>query len=734
MITGIYINNVATYNTSVQLTDLKKINFIFGANGSGKTTIGRIIDQASGYTHCSLQWATGESIKTLVYNRDFIDRNFHQKSTVKGVFTLGDDQVEAERQIAILRPKVEKLTTDIISLNIQLHGKDKHDGKFSEKQGLELEIQTKCWQKKQLYDSYFQEAFTGFRNSAEKFKNKIFQEKKINTSTLLSLETLKGKASIIFASNVERYESISSFDASTLIEAEFNPILAKNIIGNQDVNISKLVDTLDNIDWVKQGREYYEKSYPQCPFCQQITSSSFFDELIQFFSKAYDLDVELVEQLYNQYINTSDKVLSTIQFICSQNNPTLEIEIFQIETKILHERLERNKGILQKKLSEPSLKISLEPIEPIVTKILGLIEDANQKVLKHNQVVQNLSSEKQGLINQVWKFIINELDCDLNYYTNQKNKLESAITGMNITLSKKTELLNKLNDEVQQYEKKATSTTPTVNQINDLLKSFGFTSFHISPIDEHSHYKICRANGDDASQSLSEGEKTFITFLYFYSLIKGSHISSGITENRIVVFDDPISSLDSDILYIVSSLIKRTFDHVRSGDCSIKQVFILTHNVYFHKEITFNPRRNKTSNINDETFWMVKKNFNGSTVEKCSENPIRSAYELLWSDIRTNNPLNSTIQNTLRRILENYFTMWGGKSKDEICDLFEGNQKLICQSLFAWVNDGSHSIHDDLYINHGQQTNESYLTVFKEIFCKSGQLGHYEMMTGNLKD
>ncbi len=137
--------------------------------------------------------------------------------------------------------------------------------------------------------------------------------------------------------------------------------------------------------------------------------------------------------------------------------------------------------------------------------------------------------------------------------------------------------------------------------------------------------------------------------------------------------------------------------------------------------------------MGDETFWMVKKNSSGSTIEKCSENPIRSAYELLWSDIKTNNQSNLTIQNTLRRILENYFTMWVVE-KDEICDLFEGNEKLICQSLFAWVNDGSHSIHDDLYINHGQQTNESYLTVFKEIFNKSGQIGHYQMMTGSLTD
>lgn len=46
------------------------------------------------------------------------------------------------------------------------------------------------------------------------------------------------------------------------------------------------------------------------------------------------------------------------------------------------------------------------------------------------------------------------------------------------------------------------------------------------------------------------------------------------------------------------------------------------------------------------------------------------------------------------------------------------------------VNDGSHSIHNDLYVSYGEQTNASYLDVFKEIFNKSGQQGHYNMMMG----
>jgi wobble nucleotide-excising tRNase len=82
-----------------------------------------------------------------------------------------------------------------------------------------------------------------------------------------------------------------------------------------------------------------------------------------------------------------------------------------------------------------------------------------------------------------------------------------------------------------------------------------------------------------------------------------------------------------------------------------------------------------------------------------------TAYEPLWEEVKTLNPSNLTLQNILKRNLENYFTIWGVKSKDYICGMFQGREKLTCQSLFSWVNDGSHSVHDDLYINYGEQTN-----------------------------
>lgn len=731
MINEIQINPpVATYLSPTRLYDLRRINYIFGANGTGKTTISRVISEAQGYERCHLVWQGGSALERMVYNRDFVDRNFNQEGPLKGVFTLGENQVEAEQKIEELRPQIDGAAREISSLNIQLDGADGQLGKRQELASLEPALREKCWKQKQLHDNYFQAAFSGVRNSSENFKAKVLAEQASNTSDLLSLDELKQKAQTVFSNELERVVSLETLSANELVSVDGNALLQKVIVGNQDVDIAALINRFGNSDWVKQGRQYHEQEPEICPFCQQSTDKQFADDLTAFFSEAYDNDVQSLRQLQVSYKGESERLLATIQRCVEAQNPFLKQDLFIAEAQAFTERLKRNLAILNKKIDEPSRKVELESIDPLVAQLQSLLVEANEATNEHNQMVANIAVEKRTLIGKVWRYVLNELSDDLQQHHQSKNRLERTIEGMEKSLREKNVLLHGLKDQVKELEKQTTSIQPTIAAINDLLQKFGFTSFSIGEADEGRHYRVIRANGEDASRSLSEGEKTFITFLYFYYLIKGAQSPSGITANRVVVFDDPISSLDSDILYIVSSLIKGVMEEARSQSSQIKQIFVLTHNVYFHKEISYNRSRPADKTLNEESFWLVKKIQQGSVVERCPTNPIRSAYELLWEDVKAENISSVSLQNTLRRILENYFTMWGGMGKDEICALFDGRDKLICQSLFSWVNDGSHSIHDDLYINHGEQTNEAYLRVFRSVFEKAKQLGHYNMMMG----
>ena len=66
MLEKIHIKKVATYdNQGVEFNDLKKINFIYGANGCGKTTISNFVYDNSNpdFNSCSLTWQNNLPLK-----------------------------------------------------------------------------------------------------------------------------------------------------------------------------------------------------------------------------------------------------------------------------------------------------------------------------------------------------------------------------------------------------------------------------------------------------------------------------------------------------------------------------------------------------------------------------------------------------------------------------------------------------------------------------------------------
>ena len=93
MIDSVDINKVASFDeTGIQLKDLKKVNFIYGANASGKTTISNLIAKPddSDFQNCSVNWKHNQPLKALVYNKNFRDDNFGGSGKLQGIFTLGE--------------------------------------------------------------------------------------------------------------------------------------------------------------------------------------------------------------------------------------------------------------------------------------------------------------------------------------------------------------------------------------------------------------------------------------------------------------------------------------------------------------------------------------------------------------------------------------------------------------------------------------------------------------------
>jgi len=728
MIETISISSVATYAATPELLEgLSKFNFLFGSNGTGKTTISRVIADEVKFSTCSVTWNAGNRLQPLVYNRDFVERNFNQSTEIKGVFTLGEKQVVTLAKIATTKGELDVLRRRIEVLTQSLQGEDGNGGKKGELAALEASLKDKCWAQKQKHDAKLQGGFEGFRKSMERFKSKVLEEHACNSATLITLTELETKAESIFGPTPTTEALIPAVDTNKLLAYETNSILKKRVIGKEDVDIAAMIKKLGNSDWVREGRGFYDVNEGACPFCQKSTSEAFAQSLNAYFDETFLTDSKAIDGLATNYAAEGALIQQKLASIIASPSKFLDVERLKAEKELLDTKIALNNQRLAGKKKEASQVVELESLRNVSTAIKSLIDTANTQVAEHNKMVTNLAIERTNLTAQIWKFVLEELKTDLATFKTAKDGLDKAITSITTQITVATAEKTKKVAEIRELEKQTTSIQPTIDGINTLLSSFGFQGFKLAKAANGNAYKLVRLDGSDAKATLSEGEKTFVTFLYFYHLLKGSEFETGMTTDRIVVFDDPVSSLDSDILFIVGSLIKGLFDEVRAGAGHIKQIFVLTHNVYFYKEVTYNSKRKDVA-MNEETFWIVRKPGLISKLDKHSTNPIKTSYELLWAEVRKPERSNLAIQNTLRRILENYFKILGGIEFDDLCAFFDGKEKLICKSLCSWVHDGSHYAHDDLYVSIDDSMVDSYLKVFRAIFDKSGHSAHYKMM------
>lgn len=732
MIDKIILRNTASFdNDGVEIDDLKKVNFIYGANGCGKTTISNVIYSPQDYADCSIVWSSETKDDVLVYNKTFREKIL--KETIPGIFTLGQEinnLKPKEDQLHALKEQLQRQMPAIKKMQIDLENK-------------RTEFRESCWANMKIkYESVFRPAFSGWLNSKENFTNKVlYTHDHLNIVNELTYEDLNSRAAILFVKSPSLMEPLLQLDGIDAIkEIEDDNIWNKKIIGKTDVAIAPLIDRLGISDWVNHGRNIIvsDTDTDICPFCQKRTiDNKFREDLEAYFDETFILDSQKLKDLSSHYIGLKESISNELNRIIEKEKiaPTkLELELFEANQKSLAQLFAHNKEIIDNKIKEPSRSLSLQNSKEFIDGLNTLIKQTNQKIKEHNEIISKFSDHKKNLIEDIWSYMINENKEMITSFVKTEKGINRGILKMNESFDGLCKQYKALDEEIKEGYKHITGVQAAVVEINRTLSAYGFTNFSIVPIDEYS-YQIKRENGELVRNTLSEGEITFITFLYFMQLVKGGSSPETAYSDRVVVIDDPISSLDSTILFVVSSLIKEEIKKIKKREkdrgTNILQLILLTHNIYFHKEVSFTDSRN---NPNDDTwYWILRKNDNKSTIQPYKRiNPIRGSYELLWDELKNKeNRSVITLQNTMRRIYETYFKILGKYNDDDILQKFTNKQEReICRSLLCWVNDGSHCISDDysVVLDNGQA--EKYLEVFKKIFLEMRHIEHYNMMMG----
>jgi wobble nucleotide-excising tRNase len=733
MITSIKIKNVATYDSEngVLIDGLKKVNFIYGANGSGKTTISNYILDTSdtNYKDCQIAWDNDEPLTTYVYNKRFREQSFF-KGDIPGVFTFGNATLEQLQELSDKKDEIKALREAVREENRRLKG-------FEE----QLKEEADRF-KETVWNSYstpnktqFREAFKNC-GTKEKFKDRILQEYKNNLSELFSKDELLEQAKTVFGERPKVIDPLPLLDVERLKVIEELETWETPIVGKNDVPIADLIKKLGNSDWVDKGQKFIHNE--TCPFCQQQTiNDDFKKQLGDFFNESYKNKLIEVEKFGVEYKELSAILIEQIEKIEQREREKSDTKIdwknLNTEIELLKSRLKEGQTVMDDKLKEPSRKFSITLLTDLYDQLNERITSANKAIETHNKIAKNYDTAHRNLVQSIWKWIIEEARPTIEAHNKAISGVNKAKQALEAT---QKETINKgiqLKKDIEELTANTTGVEFSELEMNKLLESYGFNSFRIvkSPKVDNC-YQIQREDGTLVESTLSEGEVTFITFLYFYQLAKGGHEKDKVNERRVLILDDPISSLDSNVLFVVSSLLRRYLDEIRSGEGNIAQLILLTHNSYFHKQIAIVEGKNQLRA--DTAFWILRKGRKWtSIVSYGNENPISSTYELLWRELRSEDNKSSVLlKNAMRRILEYYFTVFGQFSNiKKLPDRFKTiEEQMICKSLISWVHDGSHDIADEINVSDNDDTVQRYKDVFQSIFDSNGQLGHYNQMMG----
>ena len=169
MIKKIALQNIATYHNHVEICP-KKINFIYGNNGSGKTTISNLIGNYNSSEECVVETEDSNNANILVYNKKFVEQNFSQSEEgLKGIFTLGEDSIHSLSELKDLREKLQKSRESILTKQNTIESFENEILKETDK------IKNRVWNVKKRSGKDFSKALVGYKNSKIKFLDRCIQ-------------------------------------------------------------------------------------------------------------------------------------------------------------------------------------------------------------------------------------------------------------------------------------------------------------------------------------------------------------------------------------------------------------------------------------------------------------------------------------------------------------------------------------------------------------------------------
>ncbi|MDG9930812.1 MULTISPECIES: AAA family ATPase [unclassified Pseudomonas] len=716
MITELNINGVASYKSKSILSPTKKTSLIYGLNGAGKSTISEFLYNQSEprFAKCSVKLS--QPCDFLVYNQSFLNDYFYEEDNLKGIFTLSKENKVALQQI---EAETKELDKHRAAQQENSAASSANSAKLDQEKS---KASTKIWEIKTKYaggDRVLEFCLDGLKKTDLLFQY-VLGLPLPEAAPDYTADDLKTEASSIEGEGAVTYNKIPNISAGWL-SIEGNSLWSKIIVGSQEGSVAEFIAKAGNFDWVKEGLQFVsnEKDQQECPFCQQETiTKSFIDSISSVFDEAYKDDVNSLESMKSTYETLTSSL--SLQDISNSALASKELaEAWNIAFEALKASIRENVLLIGNKIKSPSAAVSLTDTKATVDVLNGLVNDLNTLIESHNDKLTNKKKTRDDIKARFWALMRWDYDQTISAYSQSATGIKDEASQISQDASKINNAIEASNLKISNLRKQTVNIEESIENINRGLVEIGIDGFSVISHGED-FYRVSRASDQgNAFHSLSEGEKTVISFLYFIELCKGQKTANAVPQTKVVVIDDPISSLSHLYVFNIGQLIKRYF----INDKSYAQVFVLTHSLYFFYELT---HTNKEKRAETQHLFRVIKNANGSSVISMSYEEIQNDYQSYWSVINDQASPPALIANCMRNIVEYFFNF---VQKKDFNNVFQkpalSGDKFV--AFYRYMNRESHSLGQNIF-----DIKEFDHQVFKDglrlIFEESGYGEHYQAM------
>lgn len=703
--------------------ELEKYNFLFGNNGTGKSSIARMIYKETNKE--SSQYIDKDTnTEVLVFDKDYAKRNFKDKTRVPGVYLLGEDAGKFETEIESLKEQFEASKKKAEGL------RSNEATLFEEEERSYTAFTETCWGTTDKQRKKFGLVLDGRKqkNSFAQFCIENYSGKAIDATE----EGLLGEISRVYSNELVSRPLLEKLKVKNLTELESSPILRTLILSESNIDFNELIVSLGNSDWVHEGLSYLALSNRRCPFCQQTLTVDLVEVIRSVFSSKYEKDIHILEEVYNSYVELTDDIENQIYYVLQERVIGYDYTLISENYEALKQAIQRNIHKIDEKRKEPSKNVEVESLIKMTNNISTFIDQINKVISENNIILQYRKDEQKKLTQRVGEYIANNiLFAVIHEYKERTDKQLAIIKKIQEKANKEEEGLKYFENEIRILKGRFSSIDRTIEFMQRTMDSIGYTSFRVVATSDNKAFRIIREDGSCVEETLSEGEFSFLSFLYFYFMIVGTSNENQADKKKAVVIDDPISSLDSNGLFYVAGLIDLIIRKHSIKNGIVEQLIILTHNSYFLKQLIAITSDNQIK----VKFYMIEKGQKCSSIFEVTRKYFESSYESLWRIVVNYEDKHSQlVLNAMRRIIDDFVFNYVGRNKYDLCEKMPQDYQNLYRTLLIITNAGSHDVPDDFaFCNYGKDI-DKYFDLFKQIFIVAGFEDHYKLMINKVKN